>query len=121
MNKIAPPSKNELQALRDSGASRADMAEEYGVSLSRMKRWISDLSITPRPSKQDPAKPEREKAAVILPITTGLSLMERCQKILGRRMGEDHRGYLLDGRPASSAQILRAAHMSGQRTTVSFT
>jgi len=120
MTKVTAPTQSELQALRDQGASRADMAAHYGVSLSRVKRWISELDVQPRPLKSKPAPSQREKPTTILPLESGLSLMERCKQILGARMSEDHRGYLLDGRPASSSQILRAAGVQDKRTAVSF-
>ena len=39
----------------------------------------------------------------------GLPLMVRCKKILGDRMKEGWQGYFLDGKPASSSKIARAA------------
>jgi hypothetical protein len=118
--KNVAPDKDVLQQLRDAGKTREEMAAQFGVSLSRMKRWIKQQDISPKPTKT-PKVSERERTPPPMPPETSLSLMERCQQALGRRMSEDWRGYLLDGTPASTAKILRAAGLSEIRTTVSKT
>lgn len=46
-------------------------------------------------------------------IDDGLPLMERAQRILGKRMQEKRGfGYYLDGKPASSLRIAEAAGLS---------
>ena len=107
----AAPNAEDLEALRDQGLTRQQIAEHYGVSLARVKRWIKQFDLPMKVKREEPvASPE--------PVTNpdggksfdeGLSLMDRCKNVLGRRMSEDHRGYLLDGRPCSSMQIRRAA------------
>ena len=100
------PTKDELIDLR-SRYSNIEIAKLRSVSPSTVKRWIKKLEIPPREVKKEPEiiKPKGEP----MPLDDGLSLMDRCSQILGRRMGEDHRGYMLDGRPASSIQVIRAA------------
>lgn len=104
------PTREKLMELRESGFTREEIAEHFGVTLSRVKRWLRQYGFT---------KPDRKLAPepVDLPITdlpfhTGMTLMERAKLALGRRLTEDkHRGYLLDGRPANTDRIIEAARL----------
>jgi len=106
-NNRPSPTKEELQALRDQGLSREQMAERYGVGLSQMKRWIAALGVKPaakRPSRARPKKQEEPK------LEDGFSLVDIAAYRLGDRLTERKgRGYYLDGQPASTATILAAA------------
>lgn len=109
MNSEYPaPDKDELVKLRDLGWSRGRIADYYGVSIARVKRWISEMKIpavTNRRSKSKIAHVE----SVELGDDDGLTLIERAKKKLGTRMTQDYRGYLLDGRLVRIDILLQAA------------
>jgi hypothetical protein len=113
------PSKDAIEALRSQGMTRAEIASALNISLARVKRLISAYEVEPRkrrksaPPPVHPAPPERRR---VKPFTA-LSLMEQCAQILGKRLREDHRGYVLDGRPASSQQVINAAGLRLRRST----
>lgn len=104
------PTADELKTItemRETSAKREEIAVKLGISLALVKRWIKALGL-----KKKPTRPVRVREPVrYADQEDGISLMDRCKIVLGNRMGEDHRGYLLDGRPASSMQIARAAGM----------
>lgn len=110
MPKVDSPPKDHLNDLRIAGFTRDEMAALYDVSLPRMKRWITKLGVAPRPMKEK-KESDREKPRY-MPVDDGISLMDECRQVLDSRMGEDHRGYLLDGRPVSSHQIVSAAGLT---------
>jgi len=113
--KQLPPTKETLDAMRLQGKSRAEMCEATGVSISLMKRLIKALGVSPRPTKNSAQKkPSGREKPRYLAVDEGISLMDRCKQILGPRMGEDHRGYLLDGRPASSTQVIKASGLQAR-------
>lgn len=102
------PDREELIKLRQSGLNREQLAEYYGVALSRVKRWIKELDIPSVPRTTDKPK-VRPSEGVELGQDYGLTIIERAKKVLGVRMGEDYRGYLLDGRPVRVDVLLVAA------------
>lgn len=51
----------------------------------------------------------REKGAIIVPFDDALPLMEQAAEILGDRFKEVRQGYLLDGKPANTSKVLKAA------------
>lgn len=121
--------KEELDALRAQGKTREQIAEKFGVTVSRVKRWILTLGVSRRQVKEvekpkDPFIDAAVDMGTLLPvggkpaytpkIDDGITLMDRCKVILGQRMGEDHRGYLLDSRPVSTQQIINAARDAKQ-------
>jgi hypothetical protein len=98
------PTKEVLQSLRDNGETRGSIAEKYGVSTSRVKRWLHDLGVTKKINKKiQPAPP------LSLPWDEGLTLSEKCQLRLGSRMKETSAGYYLDGRLSSLTRIAETA------------
>lgn len=98
------PDRETLTKLRQEGMTRDEIAAYYGVTLARVKRWISDLEVpTPR------IKKAKKSETPPLDMDDGLTLIERAQRILGRRMGEDYRGYLLDGRPVRVDILIQSA------------
>lgn len=102
------PDKDELVKFRDLGWSRQRIADHYGVSIARVKRWINEMSIpavTNRRSKTKIAHVE----SVDLSDDDGLTLIEKAKKKLGTRMSQDYRGYLLDGRLVRIDILLLAA------------
>ena len=111
-----PPSKEELNGMRQAGRTRIDIAQAYDVSLYVVKRWIADLGIEERHTKaaERIARPPRDgqDKKRYASLDDGETLMEKAAVLLGKRLGEDHRGYILDGRPSNTAAILRAAHLS---------
>lgn len=95
---------------------RQAIADALGVSLSQVKRWLEVLPIPERASqdhrKRLAADSVRERPRYADIQEDGLSKMQKAKIILGNRMGENHVGYTLDGRPASSMQIARAANLT---------
>lgn len=98
------PTKEELQLLRDQGATRGSLAEKYGVSTSKMKRWLHELGVTKKVEKKVPPAPP-----VSLPWDEGLTMSEKCKLRLGSRMKEKANGYYLDGLLTSLAHIAAKA------------
>lgn len=102
-----PPPPDELQALRDSGLNREEIAAHYGVSLTTVKRWISIHKIT-KPAKRA-GKRKQEPRRRIAP-DDGMTLIDKAKEVLGSRLKEDrYRGYLLDGRPVRTDAVIAAA------------
>ncbi len=101
------PSRDELIALREQGMNREKIAAYYGVPLSRVKRWIQEMDIPVIEGKRretDTPPLKRQKRS-----DDGLTVLERARRILGKRMSEDYRGYLLDGRPVRIDYLLKVA------------
>lgn len=112
MNEVPTPDREDLVKLRDQGYSREQMADYYGVRLSRVKRWIRELKI---PAAAQPVSGKgkiRASEGVNLGADYGLTLIEKAHLILGKRMGRDYRGYLLDGRVVRLDILLRAAGLT---------
>jgi hypothetical protein len=113
-NKI--PDKEQIDKLRREGKTRPEIAEELGISVSRLKRLITDLGVVPRLCKSEeraaaPRQRIREKNVFSNP-EEGKGLMDKAKDALGSRMGEKYGSYTLDGRPCSSWDILKAAGLS---------
>lgn len=112
---IECPPKEELETLRKAGKTRDEIALIYNVSLSRVKRWIKELSIdtddAPRAANSPKARSKAEKRRA-LGDDDGLTLMEKARAILGKRVSEDYRGYLLDCRPVRVDVLVRAAGLT---------
>jgi uncharacterized protein YjcR len=107
---IEIPPREELEKLRKY-KTRDEIAHHYGVSLSRVKRWIKALSVPPEnavKAKHARARGKAEKRRAI-GDDNGLTLLEQARVVLGKRMGEDFRGYLLDGRPVRVDVLMKAA------------
>lgn len=102
-----------MESMRASGATRLEIAAALGMSISKVKRWIAKFDIAPRPRKNAEENAARVVAHNERPRYAnpeeGETLLEKAKTVLGRRLGEDHRGYLLDGRPSNTAAILKAA------------
>jgi transposase len=106
-NQSPTPDREDIIALRKQGMNREDIAKYYGVALSRVKRWISDLDI---PAPVAPRKPKHKPTdGEDLGQDYGLTKVERAKQVLGSRMGQDYRGYLLDGRPVRVDILIQAA------------
>jgi len=117
MNDNVPPlTKATLDALRIAGLTREEICEELGISLGTLKRYIKALGVVARPPKDKPKPTTKREKPRYVPLDEGISLMDRCKQVLGPRMSEDHRGYVLDGRPASSIQVIRSAGFSNGQT-----
>lgn len=111
MAAIPTPSRDELVRLRESGLNREEIADYYGVPLSRVKRWISELKVPASTKAISVHARSRNKAEVIvsLGMDHGMTLIDKARLVLGKRMSEDYRGYLLDGRPCRVDVLIRAA------------
>jgi len=107
---VSPP-KDELEALRNAGKSRDEIARYYGVSLSRVKRWIKlhDIKTSPEPHKVHLSARNKAEKRRAEGVEDGLTVIEKARVILGKRLSEDYRGYLLDGRPVRIDTLARAA------------
>lgn len=104
------PTTEELMGLRNSGLTRQQIADKFGVSLSQVKRWIADMNVEPRRNKRS-KRGQGENRPRYASLDEGVPLMEKAKQILGPRLQEDHRGYLLDGRPVSSWKVVEAAKL----------
>jgi hypothetical protein len=109
----APP-KAELESLRTNGKNRDEIAAHYGVSLSRVKRWIAEHEIKPSlaPRKSHVMARNKAEKRRACGEEDGLTLIEKARVILGKRMSEDYRGYLLDGRPVRIDTLARVAGLT---------
>lgn len=108
MRETSAPSREDLISLREKGMNREAIADYYNVPLSRVKRWIKDLDVPViegrrRKTETPPIKRQRRNP------DDGLTVLERARRILGKRMSEDYRGYLLDGRPVRLDYLLTVA------------
>lgn len=105
-----------LTALRLQGLTREQIMEETGLSLSCIKRAVAIHDIPRKMSERASKRAlQKEKPSLVISTDEGITLMMQAKQILGDRMSEDHRGYLLDGRPASSWQVLKAAKLCTKR------
>lgn len=99
------PTKRQLLALRKK-LTRKEIASKFGVSLSCVKGWIAAYN------HGEPTKKQiRVRKKKIPKLEDGFTLMEIAKAILGERLSEDWRGYLLDGRLCSTDVVMRAASL----------
>jgi predicted transcriptional regulator len=105
-----------LDVLREEGKSRQEIADALGVTIYQVKRWISAFGVKPKKVQKTSKPPtkQREKPRYVA-LDEGMTVMNMAKVVLGPRMGEDHRGYTLDGRPCSSWQLLKAAGVKAER------
>ena len=105
------PPEADLRALREAGKTRDEIAAYYQVSLSRVKRWIAHYNLPPttKPVKTHSRARNKAEQRRALGLDDGLTLIEKARIILGKRMSEDRRGYLLDGRPVRIDVLAKAA------------
>lgn len=96
------PTKAELEEARNAGMSRAQICEVFGLPLASIKRLITMYGLGKKKAKDIVVIAKAKE-----PETKGL--MDQARTILGKRLSEDFRGYLLDKRPASSWQVIAAA------------
>jgi uncharacterized protein YjcR len=102
------PTKQDLIDMRAEGFTREEIADYYGVTLSKVKRWLKKYGFSRVPKQVPP--PPSTPVTDELPFDTGMTIMERAKLILGNRLTEDrHKGYCLDGRPAKTDRIIEAA------------
>lgn len=107
------PTKEELEKLRDKGLTRPEIAEQYGVSISQVKRWISIYGMGKQPRKRRPLISAPVNRGEILHADHGMTLIELAKRVLGNRLAYCRtRGYLLDGRPRNVDFIIEAAGVS---------
>lgn len=102
------PDRDELMKLRADGMSREKIAEYYGVALSRVKRWIKVLEI-PTSYQGNGKSKIKASEGIILGTDYGLTNIEKARVVLGKRMSQDYRGYLLDGKVVRLDILLSAA------------
>jgi hypothetical protein len=112
-NDSVTPPRDEIVDLRMAGMTRDDIADHFGVSVSRVKRWIIDMDI-PAVRRRKPGKVYATDIA--FGDDHGLTLIEKAKRALGARMGQDFRGYLLDGRPVKVDVLVQAAGLTVPNT-----
>lgn len=107
-----------IKALKAEGKTRPQIAEAMGLSVSTVKRLISKFKLgKPAPPKKEKPIPDPDMEEVIEPEEEQsepppeweFTIMERAAAILGDRLKEDYRGYLLDRQPVNSDTVIRAA------------
>ena len=106
-----PPTKEELEEVREKH-TREQIADMYGVSVSQVKRWISNLGVKKKINRGGETREKVKPRRVEPSYDSGLPLMEKAKLRLGDRMVEKKDGYWLDGRPVSSNRIAEAAGLS---------
>lgn len=104
------PTKTELERLRDAGKTREQIAEKYGVSLSRVKRWIRKYGLQ-RQGKPPPTDTYKIRSVDdrSVPDDWGLTVVERAIRALGTRVEVTAVGYKLDGRLVNTPTLLKEA------------
>lgn len=107
---IYTPSKDELEELRET-MTREQLSEHYNVSVSQIKRWITQLGVSKK-TRGSNGKEKISLSPVELNFDSGLPAMEKAKIRLGDRMEIRRGSYWLDGRPASSDKILKEAKLS---------
>lgn len=112
-NRDKTPSREKLIELRfEKSMTREDIAENCGVSIATVRRWIKELDV-PRPTRR--ARARRPKfltsiGEIVADAGDGYNRFERARKVLQGRVVDRHgRGYYLDGRPASAEFIITTA------------
>lgn len=99
------PTKRQLLALRKK-LTRKEIASKFGVSLSCVKGWIAAYK------HGEPTKKQiRVRKKKIPTLEQGYTLIEIAQAVLGNRLKEDWRGFILDGRHCSTDAVLQAANL----------
>ena len=106
------PSRAALIELRfEHGMTREGIAEHHAVSIATVRRWIRDLDV-PRPTRR--SRPKRAKhltpsGEIVAKTDDMYTDLERARINLEGRVVEFHKkGYYLDGRPGSAAEIIAA-------------
>lgn len=108
---MTKPTKEAFEALRET-MTREELAFFYNVSVSQIKRWVTELKVTKKINHNGKAN-KKVKPKIPEPnYDSGLSLMEKCKLRLGDRLSERNGGYLLDNKPCSSDVIIKAAKLS---------
>jgi hypothetical protein len=108
---VTVPPRDDLIKLREAGKSRDEIAAYYNVSLSRVKRWIAFHNLPPcnAPRKAHTKARNKAERRHALGLEDGLTIIEKARIILGKRLTEDYRGYLIDGRPVRIDALAKAA------------
>jgi hypothetical protein len=101
--------KERMEDLR-SHLSNIEIANQTGLSLSFIKRLVHKMGIAKRIIAKRPSS--SREAPRYASVDDGISLMDMCKQVLGPSMTEDHRGYLLNGRPVNTAKLLESAGLS---------
>lgn len=110
--------KNMILERKAKRLSRQEIADDLGISLSSLKRLLSDFDLVnrrssvPRSSLELNLLEEDERSP-----EAGRTVIERARMRLGMRMGETKQGYTLDGMYVSVWDILREAGLDGALTT----
>lgn len=108
ISKAPTPPRADLVRLREQGYSRKKIAEFYGVSLARVKRWIREMDV-PASTNKFTSDKIAAPSPVNLGTDYGLTLIDRAKQKLGERVSQDYRGYLLDGRLVRVDILISAA------------
>jgi hypothetical protein len=87
------------------------LQETITLKNRALTRFFKEVDVQKNTRKKK-FRPYRIDEEFILDTDSGLPLMQRCQKILGKRMEQRWQGYYLDGKPSSSSKIALAAGFS---------
>jgi hypothetical protein len=110
MPRLTDDQFNRLVDLRaNTKMTRQEIADEIGAPFWAVLRGITKIIEEQKDTAREMAKLQKKRK--LHKQGEGMTLMERCKGVLGKRMTEDHRGYVLDGRPAISEQIRKAAKL----------
>lgn len=110
---VHTPSRDTIKSLRAMGMTREEIAALYGVNLARVKRWIRDMDIPPAKRRKSD---KISSSDADLGTDHGMTLIDKAKRALGHRMGQDYRGYLLDGRPVRVDFLIQAAGLTVPNT-----
>lgn len=110
--RLAEPTGAELRQMREAGMSRRQIAAHYGVTDQKVKSWLRRYGIpasgAPLEANRNASRVSETQKAMDLD-GHALSDLEKARQILGLRVGEDYRGFLLDGTPVMVDVLLKAA------------
>lgn len=107
--------KEQIEDLREYNWTREQIADHFGISLSRLKRLISSMDVKKKVVKTNKVKEvKKPNKGQKLPTNYGMTRLDIAKAVLGDRFKEDKiRGcYLLDGVPTNINKILDAADVS---------
>ena len=97
------PTRDEIIACRNAGMTREQTGQALNTTIHVIKRLLVKYELT---------RQKTVAAVVAMPAeeaNTRVPLMDQVKALIGKRMGETPFGYTLDGRPASSVQLIRAS------------
>lgn len=100
--KIEKPPREDLVDCKEENMTLEEIAAIYTVSVSTVKRWIREYGLT-----------AKKKAKLVMTekyARPNETVLDKAKSVLGSRLTEHRiRGYILDGRPMKTDDVIRAA------------